>query len=62
VYVDWHRRIEGADRLFEGEEAVLYVMGDQIRETKRRTAPGGCSRLEPTPPPRPTVHPGSGHR
>jgi hypothetical protein len=24
------------DRLFEGEEPVLHLMGDQIRETKRR--------------------------
>jgi hypothetical protein len=27
------------DRLFEGEEPVLHLMGDQIRETKRRIAP-----------------------
>jgi len=26
----------GADRLFEGEEAVLYVMGEQIASEKRR--------------------------
>ena len=31
------RRIERvADRLFEGEEAVLHVMGEQIASEKRR--------------------------
>jgi hypothetical protein len=33
-----------ADRLFEGEEAVLHVMGDQIASEKRRnpwTSVGG---------------------
>jgi hypothetical protein len=33
------RRIERVeDRLFEGEESVLHLMGDQIRETKRRSS------------------------
>jgi len=39
------RRIERvADGPFEGEEAVLHVMGDQIREPKRRTGPGSSGR------------------
>ena len=25
--MDWNRQIGGADRLFEGKEAVLHVMG-----------------------------------
>jgi Flp pilus assembly CpaF family ATPase len=37
VYVERKERIEKvADRLFEGEEAVLHVMGDQIASEKRR--------------------------
>ena len=37
VYAEHNRRIEGvADRLFEGEEAVLHVMGVQIASEKRR--------------------------
>ncbi len=38
VYVERGGRIERApDGLFEGEEAVLHLRGNQIRETKRRT-------------------------
>jgi hypothetical protein len=37
VYVERKGRIERvADRLFEGEEAVLHVMGEQIASEKRR--------------------------
>jgi len=36
VVVARERDMPPPDRLFEGEEAVLHVMGDQIRETKRR--------------------------
>jgi hypothetical protein len=36
VCVDLERWIEGTDRLLEGEEAVLHVMGEQIASEKRR--------------------------
>jgi hypothetical protein len=29
-------KIDCADDLFEGERTVLHMVGDQIRETKRR--------------------------
>jgi hypothetical protein len=31
--------IRGSGGLFEGDRPVLHLMGDQIRETKRRIAP-----------------------
>jgi hypothetical protein len=39
VYVERCPRLEKVtDGLFEREEAVLHVMGDQIREAKRRSS------------------------
>jgi hypothetical protein len=40
VFVKREGRIERVrDRLFEGEEPVMHLMGDQIREAKRRITP-----------------------
>ena len=36
VYVEGGRIEKVGDRLFEGEDAVLHVMGEQIASEKRR--------------------------
>jgi len=47
-----------ADRLFEGEEAVLHAMRSQIREPKRRSPrPLGPSRLARVPSERGSSYP-----
>jgi len=50
VFVEREGRLERVpDRLFEGEEPVLHLMGDQIRETKRRIAHEHVAQRRPDP-------------